>query len=55
MNEYITVDLEDVEEFINTKLAKLLIDNTTDFNTAAFVLQAAVSALEEAQSSLENN
>lgn len=53
MNEYITVDLEDVEEFINTKLAKLLIDNTTDFNTAAFVLQAALSALDDAKNSLD--
>ena len=52
---FIEVNLEDVEKFINEKLPKLLLENTTDFSTAAFILQAAVSALEEAQSSLENN
>lgn len=52
---FIEVNLEDVEEFINEKLPSLLLENTTDFSTAAFILQAAVSALEEAQSSLENN
>lgn len=52
---FIEVNLEDVEKFINEKLPKLLLENTVEFTTAAFVLQAALSALEEAQSSLENN
>ena len=52
---FIEVNLEDVEEFINEKLPNLLLENTTEFTTAAFVLQAAISALEEARSSLENN
>lgn len=49
------VDLKDVEFFINNKLGSLLIENTTDFNTAAFILQASIDALATAKKSLENS
>lgn len=37
----------EVEDFVNNKLGKLLVDNTTNFNVAAFVLQAVIDKMKE--------
>ena len=48
----IMIDLEEVERFISEELAAILLENTS-FENAAFVLQAAINLLEEAQNAPE--
>ena len=44
----VSVDLENVEQFITSdKFTKFLIENTTEFSTAAFVLQTLLDRVEE--------
>ena len=41
------VDLNEVEEFINSnKFAKFLLDNTTDFSVAGYILTAIYDRIE---------
>lgn len=41
-------DLNDIKEFVNSdKFAHFLINNTTDFGTAAFVLQTLIEKIDE--------
>lgn len=48
MDEYVEVDLEDVERFIhNSDFHYYLLNNVTDFNTAAFILQTLINTVEE--------
>lgn len=48
MDEYIEVDLEDVERFVNNPdFHYYLLNNVTDFNTAAFILQTLIDTVEE--------
>ena len=45
----ISVDIEDVEEFvISDKFRDFLLENTTDFGTAAFILQSLLEAIDDA-------
>lgn len=43
------VDLNDVKDFCENKLAKFLVENTTDFGTAAFILQTVLDRVNELQ------
>lgn len=46
----VAVDLNDVEEFVtDEKFTRYLLDNTTDFGTAAFILQSVLTAVERAR------
>lgn len=50
----VSVDIKEVEEFItNEKFTKFLLENTTDFGVAAFILQSLLSAVEEAKESMK--
>lgn len=50
----ISVDIEDVEEFvISDKFRDFLLENTTDFGTAAFILQALLEAIDDAKNKLK--
>ena len=50
----ISVDIEDVEEFvISDKFRDFLLENTTDFGTAAFILQSLLEAIDDAKNKLE--
>lgn len=43
-----TVNLEDVREFIESqKFTQFLLSNTTEFSTAAFILQTLLDKIEE--------
>lgn len=45
---YCTCDLDNVKEFIKSdKFAKLLLNNTTDFGTATFILQTLFDKISE--------
>lgn len=50
----IMINLEEVERFIREELAAILLENTS-FENAAFVLQAAINLLEEAQNTIEED
>lgn len=44
----VSVDLEDVREFVEgQKFLQFLLNNTTDFTTAGFILQTLLDKLEE--------
>ena len=44
----VSVDLKDVEQFITSdKFSHFLVTNTTDFATAAFVLQTLLDRVDE--------
>ena len=48
LNTTVSVDLEDVKRFIESdKFSQFLLNNTTDFATAAFVLQTVHERVEE--------
>lgn len=48
---YTEIDLEDVIDFItNEKFADFLLANTTDFGTAAFILQTLLEKVDELKS-----
>ena len=47
LNMTMSVDLNEVEEFVNSdKLAEFLLDNTTDFSVAGYILTAIFDRLE---------
>lgn len=49
------VDIEDVENFITSEMyTQFLLDHTTQFSTAAFILQKGLEAVEEAKAYLAN-
>ena len=44
----VSVDIENVEEFITSdKFRDFLLNNTTDFGTAAFILQTLLNAIND--------
>lgn len=48
MNMDMTVNLEDVREFIESqKFTQFLLSNTTEFSTAAFILQTLLDKIEK--------
>lgn len=53
-NMEISVDLDEVERFIEEELVAVLLENTS-FENTAFILQAAVNLLEEAKGITEEN
>ena len=47
----VSVDINAVEEFItDSKFTNFLLENTTDFGVAVFILQSLLNAVEEAKS-----
>jgi hypothetical protein len=54
----VDVDLNDVMDFAENKLSRFLVEETTDWGTAAFILQSVLDAVEEARAQIseeENN
>ena len=50
-NDYIEIDIDDIETFVNDPdFHRYLIENNTDFATAAFVLQTLLNAVKELRS-----
>lgn len=50
----VSVDIEDVEKFVvSDNFRNFLLNNTTDFGTAAFILQSLLSAIEEAKRNMK--
>jgi len=48
MNMDMTVNLKNVKEFIESqKFTQFLLSNTTDFSTAAFILQTLLDKVKE--------
>lgn len=48
MNIDMTVNLKDVKEFIKSqKFTQFLLNNTTNFSTAAFIFQTLLDKVEE--------
>lgn len=51
----ITIDLHEVEQYIeNPEFHRYLLDTAPSFETAAFVLQAALDAVKNAAQQLDN-
>lgn len=50
-----TIDVEEIEEFVSEVLPALLLENTTNFGIAAFCLQAVLDALEEAKNAPDDD
>lgn len=51
-----TVNINDVKQFVNSpKFSKFLINNTTKFETACFVLQTLLDKIEEIENGEKNN
>lgn len=44
-----SIDLDEVKEFVNNDLAGLLLENTTNFGVAAFCLQAVMNEIERVE------
>lgn len=44
-----SVNLDAVKDFVENKLPSLLLENTTDFAVAAFVLQSVLDAIDSAE------
>lgn len=51
----VTLDISEVEEFVEEVLPALLLENTTNFGIAAFCLQAVLNALEEAKAAPDDD
>lgn len=50
-----TIDLNNVEQFITSdKFAQFLLSNTTDFGTAAFILDTLIRKVEELKNQEED-
>lgn len=46
----VSVDIKEVEKFItNEKFTKFLLENTADFEVAAFIMQSLLDAIEDAK------
>lgn len=41
------IDLKEVERFVTEKLPGLLMNNTADFSTSAFILQTLLEKIDE--------
>ena len=51
MNMEMTVDLIDAEEFVKSeKFTRFLLDNTTDFSTASFILTVLLNEIDRLRS-----
>lgn len=52
----IEIDLQDVKNFAESDtFAQFLLSNTTSFETAAFILQAVLNAIEDAAASIDKD
>ena len=52
--EYVQVDLEEVEAFINNQdFHYYLVNNVSDFNSAVFILQTLLDAVDAAKKQLQ--
>lgn len=52
--EYIQINLEEVEAFINNQdFHYYLVNNVNDFNSAAFILQTLLDAVDAAKKQLQ--
>lgn len=50
----VSVDLNLVEDFVTSKkFSDFLLENTTEFGTAAFILQSCLNAIEESKEFME--
>lgn len=50
----LTIDLEEVKEYIESnKFTRFLLDTAPSFETAAFVLQSLLNAVDDAKQSLD--
>lgn len=50
-----TVDLEEVKRTVEApEFAQYLLSHTTEFSTAAFILQTLLNAIEDAAQSIDN-
>lgn len=50
----LTIDLEEVKEYIESnKFTRFLLDTSPSFETAAFVLQSLLNAVDDAKQSLD--
>ena len=55
MFEDITVDLDEVENYVTSdKFTQFLVNTTTNFGTAAFVLQEVMNAIQRAKAGARN-
>ena len=55
MDFEVTVDLDDVRQFIESeKFSQFLLANTTEFTTAAFILQTLLDAVDAAATQVDN-
>ena len=55
MFEDITVDLDEVENYVTSdKFTQFLVNTTTNFGTAAFVLQEVMNAVQRAKAGARN-
>ena len=50
----LSVNLDAVKDFVENRLPGLLLENTTDFAVAAFVLQSVLDAIDNAEASVED-
>ena len=56
MDFEVTVDLEEVKQVIESPdFAQYLLSHTTQFTTAAFILQTLLDAVDEAAQQLDNS
>ena len=49
-----SVNLDTVKDFAENKLPSLLLENTTDFAVAAFVLQSVLDAIDSVETTIED-
>lgn len=56
MDLEVTVDLAEVKEFIESeKFCQFLLTNTTQFSTAAFILQTLINAVDAAAQQVDKD
>lgn len=55
MDLEVVVDLDEVRDFVESeKFAQFLLANTTEFSSAAFILQSLLNAIECAAQQIDN-
>lgn len=56
MDYEVTVDLDEVKQVIEApEFAQYLLSHTTQFSSAAFILQTLLNAVDDAAQSIDNN
>ena len=54
-NMDMTIEVDELEDFVHNSLPSILLENTTNFGIAAFCLQAVLDALEEAKNAPDDD